>query len=245
MRAHPHDESTGARSRGAGSLVRSQPGPPGHRVFGTFLHNTCTTAGSKLTWFAVPSSFLEKDLGTWDLKTTLKRIEPIDRWACSPHRERRCTAHRKNGDRCKNPARRGTNVCDFHGAKAPQVKRKARQRIEEAADRMACALLKMATADNVADSVKLAAIRDALDRAGLAAKNAVEVELGPPKPYEVILETIETGSRAEYRRGHLLPGHRRLPGLWRPPGSKQGTMKTYLSLGIFYARLWPVVAEET
>ncbi len=65
---------------------------------------------------------------------------------------------------------------------------------------MACELLKMATDDNVADSVKLAAIRDALDRAGLAAKTAVELEVGPPKPYEVILETIEAGSRAEYRR---------------------------------------------
>lgn len=74
------------------------------------------------------------------------------------------------------------------------------QRIEEAADRMAEELLKMATHDNVADSVKLAAIRDALDRAGLAAKNAVEVEIGPPKPYEVIFERIEAGSRAEYRR---------------------------------------------
>jgi hypothetical protein len=91
-------------------------------------------------------------------------------------------------------------VCDFHGAKAPQVKRKARQRIEEAADRMACELLKMATDDDVADSVKLAAIRDALDRAGLAAKSAVEVEVGPPKAYEVILERIEAGSRAVYRR---------------------------------------------
>jgi hypothetical protein len=85
------------------------------------------------------------------------------------------------------------------------VKRKARQRIEEAADRMACELLKMATDDHVADSVKLAAIRDALDRAGLAAKAAVEVEVGPPKPYQAILEHIEAGSRAEYRRSQGIP----------------------------------------
>lgn len=81
------------------------------------------------------------------------------------------------------------------------MKRKAQQRIEEAADRMARELLKMATDDNVADSVKLAAIRDALDRAGLAAKNAGKVEVGPPKPYEVVFERIQAGSRAEYRRG--------------------------------------------
>ena len=70
---------------------------------------------------------------------------------------------------------------------------------------MACELLKMATNDNVADSVKLAAIRDALDRAGLAARTAVEVEVGPPKPYEAILERIEAGSRAEYRRSRGIP----------------------------------------
>lgn len=83
------------------------------------------------------------------------------------------------------------------------MKRKARQRIEEAADRMACELLKMATDENVADSVKLAAIRDALDRAGLAAKTAVDVEMGPLKPWEQImcgLTEIESGSRTEYRR---------------------------------------------
>jgi hypothetical protein len=70
---------------------------------------------------------------------------------------------------------------------------------------MACELLKMATDDHVSDSVKLAAIRDALDRAGLAARTAVEVEVGPPKPYEVILQRIEAGSRAEYRRSRGIP----------------------------------------
>lgn len=114
---------------------------------------------------------------------------------------RRCTAHSsRTGEACKLPPLKGSNVCRSHGGAAPQVKRKAQQRIEEAADRMARELLKMATDDNVADSVKLAAIRDALDRAGLAARNAVKVEVGPPKPYEVILESIQAGSRAEYRR---------------------------------------------
>ncbi|WP_319431567.1 hypothetical protein [Mycobacterium sp. RTGN5] len=140
--------------------------------------------------------------------TDPSKAVPIDRWEQSLHPERRCTAHRKNGDRCKNAARMGTSVCDFHGAKAPQVKRKARQRIEEAADRMACELLKMATDDNVADSVKLAAIRDALDRAGLSAKTAVEMEVGPPKPWEQILgglTEVVGGSRAEFRRTQGIP----------------------------------------
>lgn len=138
----------------------------------------------------------------------LSGSRPIDRWVHSAHPERRCTAHRKTGDRCKNVARLGTNVCDFHGAKAPQVKRKARQRIEEAADRMACELLRMAIDDKVADSVKLAAIRDALDRAGLAARTAVEVEVGPLKPWEQImsgLTELEGGSRAEFRRSRGIP----------------------------------------
>ena len=144
--------------------------------------------GLPATWRGAKDNTRDNEAMT----TTHDRIDP------SP---RRCKAHSsRTGEPCKLPPVKGSNVCRSHGGAAPQVKAKARQRIEDAADRMARELLKMATDDHVVDSVKLSAIRDALDRAGLAAKNAVEVEVGPPKPYEAIFDSIEAGPRAEYRR---------------------------------------------
>jgi hypothetical protein len=63
---------------------------------------------------------------------------------------------------------------------------------------MARELLKMAVDENVSDAVKLAAIRDALDRAGLSARTAVSVEVGS-RPFEQIFDAIAPGSRAESR----------------------------------------------
>jgi hypothetical protein len=63
---------------------------------------------------------------------------------------------------------------------------------------MARELLKMAVDETVSGAVKLAAIRDALDRAGLSAKTAVSVEVGR-RPYEVVFDDITSGSRAESR----------------------------------------------
>jgi hypothetical protein len=51
--------------------------------------------------------------------------------------------------------------------------------------------------------VRLSAIKDALDRGGVSAKAAVEVEVGPPKPWEQIMSGMTHlvgGSRAEFRR---------------------------------------------
>jgi hypothetical protein len=50
----------------------------------------------------------------------------------------------------------------------------------------------MTTDPNVADPVKLAAIKDALDRSGLAAKTAVSVEVGV-KPFEMVFDSIMAG----------------------------------------------------
>jgi hypothetical protein len=112
---------------------------------------------------------------------------------------RRCTAHKKNGHRCCKAAINGATVCRYHGGAAKHVRNAARIRLVNAADRMAKELLKMALDDNVADSVKLTAIRDALDRAGLAAKTEVEITA---RPFEVIFDVpaVESGKRDEYRK---------------------------------------------
>src|SRR6476661_3457854 len=142
-----------------------------------------------------------------DLSTPGPGVKWSEQWWANAKpevRAHRCTAHRKTGDRCKRAAINGGRVCTHHGGSAPAVKAKARQRLEDAADRMARELLKMAVDENVSDAVKLAAIRDALDRAGLSARTAVSVEVGR-RPFEVIFDDIASGSRAESRAHRGVP----------------------------------------
>jgi hypothetical protein len=116
-------------------------------------------------------------------------IQEVRDWPQGPSPERRCVAHRKNGDRCKNAAIKGASVCRYHGGAADHVKRAARARLENAADLMAKQLLGIAlTADN--ENVKLSAIKDALDRAGLKAPAEIVVSHGEPKAYETVFDAI-------------------------------------------------------
>lgn len=79
----------------------------------------------------------------------------------------RCTAHSsRTGNPCQRPPIKGGTVCFHHGGAAPQVKKAAKIRLENASDRLAAALLDLA--ETCPDPrVRLAAIRDALDRAGV------------------------------------------------------------------------------
>lgn len=120
----------------------------------------------------------------------------------------RCTARStRTGEPCKRPAMLGGNVCRSHGGNAPQVKAKAQRRLQQAADALVQRLLGMALDGDTPDHVALAAIRDALDRAGLGAKQAVEVEV-TKAPWEELLGDVAFVTRAQHeamKQGQPLP----------------------------------------
>ncbi len=86
----------------------------------------------------------------------------------------RCNARKRNGEPCKAMAARGANVCRVHGGSAPQVNAAAQRRLQQAADALTARLLGFAIDQGAPDAVALQAVRDALDRAGLNPKTAVE-----------------------------------------------------------------------
>lgn len=92
-----------------------------------------------------------------------------------------CVAHRKNGDRCKRPASHGTTVCASHGARAPQVRRRAQQRLDEASDIAVVQILTIMLDLKLAPQVRLAAARDVLDRASLTGTQHSSVEVVIPE----------------------------------------------------------------
>lgn len=120
----------------------------------------------------------------------------------------RCTARKQNGEPCKAMAARGANVCRVHGGSAPQVKAAAQRRIQNALDAAAKRLLGFAFDDDVAESIALQAVNGILDRGGLSAKQAVEVDVKPPAPWEEVLGDVVHTTKAQYeamKRGEMLP----------------------------------------
>jgi hypothetical protein len=130
--------------------------------------------------------------------------EPLG--STNPLNNPQCKAHSKrSGERCQKPAMNGTTVCRNHGGAAPQVKAKARVRLEEAADRMAKQLLGIAEGAE-SEAVKLAAVKHVLAVAGISEKHALELSAAQPlQPWEQLVEELAPMTRAESRAARGFP----------------------------------------
>jgi hypothetical protein len=91
------------------------------------------------------------------------------RWAQLPPTVTRCNATRPDGGRCKREAEDGAVVCDQHGGAAPQVRRRAAERLIMTADQAAQMLVRMMEDTGVPFGVRAKVAQDLLDRAGLVA----------------------------------------------------------------------------
>ena len=89
---------------------------------------------------------------------------------------RLCNAPRRDGEPCNAPAITNGPVCFKHGGNLPVVKAAAARRaLEELVDPALVKLTDLIADTDTPHAVLLAAIRDILDRAGLAAPKKLEV----------------------------------------------------------------------
>ena len=102
---------------------------------------------------------------------------------------RKCTARKKDGTPCKRPPIKGGSVCMSHGGAAPQVRRKANERLLQGVPKMLTELKRLATDESMPPNVRLAAIRDWLDRAGIGEAMKAEVTLNAA-PWEAMLGEV-------------------------------------------------------
>ena len=103
------------------------------------------------------------------------RSHSEERWALLPETIVRCNGTRSNGDRCKREAEDGAVVCDQHGGAAPQVRRRAAERLIMTADQAAQMLVRMMENPEVPFGVRAKIAQDLLDRAGVIATQVHQI----------------------------------------------------------------------
>jgi hypothetical protein len=78
----------------------------------------------------------------------------------------------------------GSNVCRMHGGSAPQVLRRAQQRLNESSDIAVQRVLAIMQDESVPAAVRLSAAKLILDGAAVAEQRVADL----PRPWEVLLE---------------------------------------------------------
>lgn len=89
----------------------------------------------------------------------------------------KCIGRKKDGTPCRRSPIKGATVCRAHGGAAPQVQRKAQERIAHASDVAVLQILALMQAPDTPAPVKLAAAKDLLDRANISGRTTIEVEV--------------------------------------------------------------------
>ena len=100
----------------------------------------------------------------------------------------RCNGHMVNGGRCKREAEPGSMVCHLHGGAAPQVRKRAAERLIMSADHVSQKLLEWLDDPAVPYRVRTEIAQDLLDRAGLI---ATQVHLIIPTTDDRVLRFFE------------------------------------------------------
>jgi hypothetical protein len=103
------------------------------------------------------------------------RSHSEERWTLLPETIVRCNGTRPNGGRCRREAEDGAVVCDQHGGAAPQVRRRAAERLIMTADQAAQSLVKMMEDTEAPFGVRAKIAQDLLDRAGLIATQVHQI----------------------------------------------------------------------
>ena len=116
--------------------------------------------------------------------------KPVVVWADGRTPSNLCKATRRDGTPCRRAPIQGATVCRAHGGAAPQVKAKAQQRLLEKVPKMLRMLNEIASNEKIPPAVRLAAIRDWLDRAGVDRK--IEVELTSSSFSEFVAGIVAT-----------------------------------------------------
>ena len=111
----------------------------------------------------------------------------------------RCNGHMVNGGRCKREAEPGSVVCRLHGGAAPQVRKRAAERLIMSADHVSQKLLEWLDDPEVPYRVRAEIAQDLLDRAGLIATQVHQIIPTTEDPimrfFEVPSATRTTGRR--------------------------------------------------
>ena len=88
-----------------------------------------------------------------------------------------CKTPRRNGEKCRNYAVHGAEVCIKHGGNLPNVKAKARRVLAEASRSAAEQMVKFIKDKDAPYAVRLKAAQEVLDRSGVSAKQEVDINI--------------------------------------------------------------------